>query len=113
MSSLVRLKKEMKFKTGEILPTGTVGTIEFPIPENSKNGTKFFFHAGPIIGQAKTYEIDAFQLVSYFGYRMPSEITLWRWLSDCTCKSVTGKTVEPDGYGDDNSPSWLLALGLI
>jgi hypothetical protein len=28
-------------------------------------------------------------------------------------KTVTGKKTEPDGYGDDGSPSWMLALGVI
>lgn len=28
-------------------------------------------------------------------------------------KSVTGKTVEADGYGPDGSPSWELVLGII
>lgn len=28
-------------------------------------------------------------------------------------KTVTGQRVEPDGYGPDGSPSWMLVLGLI
>jgi hypothetical protein len=28
-------------------------------------------------------------------------------------KTVTGKRAEPDGFGDDDSPSWLLVLGYI
>ena len=32
---------------------------------------------------------------------------------DSVCPSITGDTVEPDGYGPDGAPSWLLLLGAI
>ena len=44
--------------------------------------------------------------------KRPSQRTLEKY-SDCISKSVTGCKVEPDGYGPDGSPSWLLVLGLI
>jgi len=45
--------------------------------------------------------------------KMPSEATMERWMFDGVAKSITGKRVEPDGFGEDGSPSWLVALGLI
>lgn len=30
-----------------------------------------------------------------------------------TCQTLEGETVEPDGYGQSGSPSFMLALGLI
>ena len=45
--------------------------------------------------------------------KMPSMKTLEKWSFDGLSKSVTGKLVEPDGYGPDGSPSWLLVVGVI
>jgi len=39
--------------------------------------------------------------------------TMEKWVSDGIAKTPTGKQTEPDGYADDGSPSWLLALGYI
>ena len=39
--------------------------------------------------------------------------TLEKYSLDSVAKSVTGKRCEPDGYAEDGSPSWLLALGMI
>lgn len=47
------------------------------------------------------------------GFRKPPTIKTLEKYSDCIAKSVTGKRVEPDGYGPDGSPSWLLVLNLI
>lgn len=46
-------------------------------------------------------------------FKTPSMKSLEKWTFDSVCKSVTGKRVEPDGWSDDGSPSWLLALGMI
>ena len=43
----------------------------------------------------------------------PTLNTMSRWIDDGIARSVTGKRVEPDGHGDDGSPSWLLVLGFI
>ena len=45
--------------------------------------------------------------------KAPSMRTLMKNEFNSVAKSVTGKRVEPDGYGPDGSPSWLLVLGLI
>lgn len=44
---------------------------------------------------------------------LPSLHTLERWEADGGCETVTGEWCEPDGYGPDGSPSWLVALRLI
>lgn len=46
-------------------------------------------------------------------FKAPTVRTMEKWSSDGVAKTVTGKRCEPDGYGPDGSPSWLLALGLI
>ena len=43
----------------------------------------------------------------------PSVNTMSKWIDDGIARSVTGKRVEPDGHGEDGSPSWLLVLGFI
>lgn len=45
--------------------------------------------------------------------KAPSLRTLERQDCDGICKTVTGQRVEPDGFGCDGSPSWLLVLGLM
>lgn len=54
----------------------------------------------------------AFQKLTGFN-KMPSMKTLEKWTFDSVCKSITGKTVEPDGHGPDGFPSWFLALGMM
>ena len=43
----------------------------------------------------------------------PGMKSLEKWTYDSVCKSVGGKTVEPDGYDTEGYPSWLLVLGFI
>lgn len=44
----------------------------------------------------------------------PSITTLQKWECDSgICKTPTGRKTEPDGYGDDGSPSWMLVIGVI
>ena len=45
--------------------------------------------------------------------KMPSIKTLEKWCDEGIAKTPSGKRVEPDGYGNDGSPSWLLVAGLI
>ena len=46
------------------------------------------------------------------GY-LPDMEELEEWMFDSVCETPTGNDVEPDGYGPDGVPSWLLLLGLI
>lgn len=43
----------------------------------------------------------------------PGLRSLEKWSNDGICKSVFGAKVEPDGYGTNGEPSWLLAMGMI
>lgn len=48
------------------------------------------------------------------GFQKPPTIaTLQKRSYNGISKSVTGKTVEPDGFGPDGSPSWELVIGII
>lgn len=45
--------------------------------------------------------------------KRPGIKTLERYSSNGIAKTVTGKKTEPDGYGEDGSPSWMLVEGII
>jgi hypothetical protein len=46
--------------------------------------------------------------------KTPSIKTLQKWEWDSgICKTITGHKTEPDGYGPDGSPSWMLVMGMI
>ena len=46
-------------------------------------------------------------------FKAPSMSLLERWAYESVVRTPTGKRVEPDGYGEDGSPSWLLVMGFI
>jgi len=46
-------------------------------------------------------------------YKEPSISKLEKMSDDGICTTVTGDKVEPDGFGENGSPSWLLVMGLI
>ena len=45
--------------------------------------------------------------------KMPGLKTFERYSYDGIAKTVTGHRTEPDGFGPDGSPSWLLVIGVI
>ncbi len=62
----------------------------------------------------KTTEFKASLHVWQLGVgELPSMEELGEWVSDGVCESLTGHSTEPDGYGPDGAPSWLLALRMI
>ena len=48
-----------------------------------------------------------------FGVKLPGMRSLEKWGMDSVCKSIGGKRVEPDGWDENGTPSWLLAMGLM
>jgi len=55
---------------------------------------------------------SASQVLSGFK-KSPGIKSLERMSFDGVVTTPTGQRTEPDGYGSDGSPSWLLVLGLI
>lgn len=110
------LIKDLKLKSGDIIPAGTKVEVEF----NTKSGTTIAliraehkaggrdFFAVPI----STNPSNLYKLVSGFS-KPPNMHTLEKWMDSGKAKSITGKNVEPDGYAPDGSPSWLIVLGYI
>ena len=46
-------------------------------------------------------------------FKAPSMDELEEYVNDGICLSVAGYSTEPDGWCEQSSPSWLLALGMI
>ena len=43
----------------------------------------------------------------------PQSKTIDRWMSTGKAYTLTGHRCEPDGFGSDCSPSWILVLGIL
>lgn len=105
--------KERVFKsktTGEVvftIPAGTRVHVDFS-PNEYPN--RIFVTVGDEVKVSRT--TSASNWLKGFT-KSPSQKTLERWSSEGVAKSVTGHKVEPDGYGPDGSPSWMLVVGII
>jgi len=95
---MIRTQKQIKLKTGETLKAGL--PVEF-IPENP---SRCLVHGG----RETPYKV---RITSAF--QSPTMEELEEYVYDSVVESVAGGRVEPDGYDEHGSPSWLLALGLI
>jgi hypothetical protein len=66
-------------------------------------------------GSGNTLSVRTVNLHKYVSgiSKPPSERTQEKWYNDGYSKTVTGERVEPDSFGGDGAPSWLLAAGMI
>jgi hypothetical protein len=95
---LVKLKE-----SATEIPQGTECEIEF-----KTNPSGFAFMRVSPVG-FPVFNTRSFTLF----FEAPSERTLGNWVTSGIARTVTGDKTEPDGYGPDGAPSWLLALNLI
>ncbi len=112
----VTVKRELRYSKSDlpcVIPVGTELQIHF---SETTPGWVYFDFAGKAralgIYHADVVPLRAVNTLSGFT-KPPSMNTLEKWSNDGVAKSVTGARVEPDGYGPDGSPSWLLVLGFI
>jgi hypothetical protein len=113
-------KTEIKMKNGDVVPRGTRATFRF-MNEREPNATKLLNlildYTGPSgrdysrepmkLGISKAWEIVP-------GIAKPPGMSALQRMSDnAIATTPTGARTEPDGWGADGSPSWLLVLGLI
>ena len=96
------LLRAVKLKTGREFPQGERFAIAFD-PAGS------LFTATLASDPTVSFRTRHFQ--SFF--RAPGLATMEKWMDDGIARTVTGERTEPDGYGSDGAPSWLLALGMI
>jgi hypothetical protein len=92
-------KKEIKLKDGSTLAKGL--PVSFIAGRDSRCLVHSPAHPEPL------------QVRITSAFKAPSMASMERWGMDGVCKTPTGKRVEPDGYGSDGSPSWLMVFGLI
>ena len=111
------LKRDVKLKDGRTFPKGSSVTVEFfgdkdnghKVCEITVQSNDAQFATGH-----RTYKTAIANLpTTVSGFTKPSLITMEKWNSEGYAKTPTGKKVEPDGYAEDGSPSWLLALGYL
>lgn len=93
------------------IPAGTKLEIFF----SEKNHAKaVFIHDGIRRGLLVSNLHATVKATNGVKFRKPPGLaTLERQSNDGVCMTVTGHKVEPDGFGPDGSPSWLLVMGVI
>jgi hypothetical protein len=111
----VTTKRELRYSKSDlpcVIPAGTELQIHF----SALPGWVYFDFGGKVralgIYHADVVALRADNTLSGFT-KPPSLKTMEKWSNDGVAKSVTGHRVEPDGFGPDGSPSWMLALGII
>lgn len=98
-----KLRRDVTLKDGRHFSEGERFAIAFSPPD------------GPVFFTATRESDGASYVGRNFGAFFPKPDTeeLEEMVNDGICETVTGERTEPDGYGCDGSPSWLLALGMI
>ena len=101
--------KEIKFKSGLVIPVGTNLTVTFIAGQTVAELTGGSAGAVPV-----SLKLRCSSLPRYFSrFKEPSLKTMEKWSFDGVAKSMLGKRVEPDGYDEEGSPSWMLVAGII
>lgn len=110
-----KLKKAIKFKTGDEIPAGSSVDVEFDSKDPEVALLRIDFQSDKRDYQTNPVKLHAGKLYLYVGGfgKPPSIRTMMKWQDEGMAKTVTGKKTEPDGVGPDGSPSWLRVLGYI
>jgi hypothetical protein len=104
----VRTTAELNFsKTSGIIPVGTVLDVYF----SDVRPDRLYFRYDSDTCKSLPFSI-AYKFLTGFS-KPPGEKTMFKWMNDGIAKTVFGARTEPDGFGPNHEPSWLLALGLI
>jgi len=107
----VETKRELTWKYHEVpcvIPPGTKVTLYWSTNTPSRVYLEYAGHLRCCrVANMKNNFFGKFK-------KMPSLTTLqkWEWQGGY-CETVTGFRTEPDGYGPDGSPSWMLVMGVI
>jgi len=108
------LKRDIKLKDGRTFPKGSSVDVKFFGAKDNGHKVCEITVLGSTDMSNMVYKTAISNLPkSVSGFMMPSRNTMEKWVNDGYAKTPTGKRTEPDGYADDGSPSWLLALGYI
>ena len=108
------LKRDIKLKDGRTFPKGSNVDVKFFGDKDNGHKVCEITVLGSTDMSNMVYKTAIYNLPkSVSGFTLPSMTTMRKWLDDGVAKTPTGKKTEPDGYAEDGSPSWLLALGYI
>ena len=104
----VKNNKEIRLISGDVYPVNTDFSLTFR-PDSSVCVLRATINDEP-----KELKLRTSSLPRYFSrFKMPGLKTLERWSFDGVAKSMMGKPIEPDGYDEFGSPSWLLVAGVM
>jgi len=101
--------KELKLRSGTVIPVGMRCKVEW----KEKDASTAIVTVDD--DEVKPIRIPTGSLYKYVSgfHKAPGMNTLEKWMADGVAKTVTGQRIEPDGWGTDGAPSWLLAIGVI
>jgi hypothetical protein len=101
-----KAKKELKWKDGSVTPINTPVHIDF----SEKTPGRIYVTIGDMVYKTRVHDgYSRFAGIT----KAPGLRTLERYSWNGIAKTTTGKKTEPDGYGSDGSPSWMLVFGII
>lgn len=102
-----KTKIELKWKNGTITPAGTPVHIDFceTCPGRIYVTIGESVYKTGLVNKAHS----RFSGIT----KVPGIRTLQKYSWNGIAKTVTGEKTEPDGYGSDGSPSWMLVVGII
>ena len=112
--------RDLKLKNGDAIPKGTSVEVKFLGKKNSAGETACYLHPDYTGKSGRNYMmkpvkypiIILHKTISGFG-KPPSMGRVEKMIDSGVATTPTGKRVEPDGFGPDGSPSWLLVLGIL
>jgi hypothetical protein len=102
-----KAKRELKWKDGSVTPEGTPVHIDFC---EIRPG-RIYVTVGETVYQTGLAN-KGYERFTGIG-KVPGLRTLEKYSNDGIAKTVTGEKTEPDGFGSDGSPSWMLVVGII
>ena len=95
----IKTTKEVTLKDGTLIPKGS-----------------YIDYVGPsLMETVGIFQVGSRELKLRYRsvLKSPSVNTLQKWEENGYCNTVFGERTEPDGFGPDHEPSWMLALGMI
>ena len=106
----VKTKRELKFskdpETACVIPEGTEINLYF---SEARPWRAYFDYNGSLRATDLRYSHKSYTKLR----KPPGQKALENMAMDGVAKTVTGFRTEPDGIGEDGSPSWLLVIGVI
>jgi hypothetical protein len=104
-AKLTKLKREIKLKSGEVVPEGTKVTVEYDPEDPALAILKVENQDAPV-------KVSTIHLHAYLAnFQMPPPRSdLRRWKEEGESETPTGKKAPADGWAKDGSPAWTLVL---